>query len=58
MSKRKCWWLFFHDWGKWKVTEEGKLTNPNGSHVGYFKLQQRECSKCGRIEIMSRSAKA
>lgn len=53
MSQRKCWWLFFHDWEKWETIQEGDLTTKLGGHIGRYKIQQRECSKCGKVKLRS-----
>lgn len=41
--------FFFHRWGKWEVVESGKLRE-NGRHIGYFKIQERKCLVCNKIE--------
>lgn len=36
----KCWWIFFHKWGKWE------LGRKSGGH-----LIVRQCKECGRHQI-------
>jgi hypothetical protein len=31
----KCWWIFFHDWGKWESLWSESL------------YQRRVCNRCG-----------
>jgi len=54
-----CW----HKWAKWKVTAEGvfkmeydvltgrKLEDHEKYTSGVFVQQQRECEKCGKLQL-------
>ena len=43
-----CW--FFHQWGKWAMLKEGKLKHKRGGVVALWMMQERTCSRCGKVE--------
>ena len=48
---RRCW-PWSHLWGKWTVSYEAAIKRTkDGSCVGKLVVQERECEKCGYLQI-------
>ena len=46
----KMCWLWFHNWTKWEIKEEGHFLY-DGQRKGNTLLQQRKCYRCEYVQI-------
>lgn len=49
INPKKCGFWKPHEWGKWRVIQDGALKY-EGKIIGTMAIQQRECLNCGFIE--------
>jgi hypothetical protein len=40
----RCWWIFFHKWGKWSTPRSAKYIDTGSPYV----TQERYCEKCNK----------
>lgn len=54
MTDCKSFWGTNHEWGKWKIKEEGPITrNDTKAKIGHWLLQERICKNCNFKQIRS-----
>ena len=47
----KCWWIFFHKWGKWLECEV-EMISAFSSKTITRNTQIRYCTKCNKRQIV------
>ena len=47
--------IFWHIWSEWKTIETGHIARKDGSRIGNYLIQQRECAVCKKIELNRQS---